>query len=360
MTSVSPSWSGASPHGAAVCSGCGVVAPARGTSCAVCRRALAASRVVAPPFGDVTWVALRCAITCRSCGFPSPLEGIELDQGVDCAQCGSFQRFDKGDWRKALAFAHAVGDLAGPRPEGRFPSADVWIGDVNPHRAVGETLTFAESKAGKMHVEAAPGHPVCARCAALVEIQFLGMRLATRCPRCTSTAQYELPSEALHHAGALRAAVASEQRVDRAVVRVQHTQAGLLSLTCPQCGAGVRPTDAQTVECAYCKTVAFMPARGRPRAGGRVVEPIVFWVAFQGPSPERAALERPSAPKPPPAAADKLHFLKRGLSPLPGIELAPARPGLDLRQLGLTTALTLLALGLGLALLVFGSDAKLF
>ncbi|AUX44610.1 uncharacterized protein SOCE26_060760 [Sorangium cellulosum] len=359
MASVAPAWSGMSPGGVQVCGGCGVVAPTRGSTCAVCRRPLATSRAAAPRSGDITWVALRCAITCRSCGFLSPLAGIELDQGVDCAQCGSFQRFDKADWGGALSFAHAVGDLAGPEPEGRFPSADVWIGDQNPHRAVGETLTFAEDDAGAMHVQAAPGHPVCPRCAALLELHFAGMRVATRCPRCAATAQYELPAEALHYAGALRAVVAMEQRIDRAVVRVQHTQAGLLALTCPQCGAGVRPTDAQTVECAYCRTIAFLPDRARPRTGDRIAEPIVFWVAFQGSSSRRAALEQPTAPAKS-AGVAALGLLTRGLRPLPGIELAPVRPGLDVRQLGLTTALALLALALGFTLLTIGVEARLF
>lgn len=360
MATTSPAWTGTAPRGAQVCSGCGVVAPARGASCAVCRQPLGSSRVVAPSLGDVAWVAMRCSITCRSCGFPSPLEGIELDQGVDCMQCGSFQRFDKEGWRPALEFAHAVGDLAGPDPEGRAPSPDLWIGDVNPHRAVGDTLTFAEADVGGMRVEAAPGHPRCARCPSLVETHFQGTRLATRCPRCASTAHYELPSEALHYAGALRAVVADEQRCDRTTVRVQHTEAGLMALVCPRCGAGVRPTDAQTVECSYCKTVSFIPVRARPRTSGRVIAPIVFWVAFQGPSSKRAELEQPPAPDAKAAASAAASFLKRGLRPLPGIELAPVRPGLDVRQLALTTVLSLLALGLGLGLLTLGMGMKLF
>jgi hypothetical protein len=41
-------------------------------------------------------------------------------------------------------------------------------------------------------------------------------------------------------------------------------------------------------------------------------------------------------------------------------ELAPVRPGLDVRQLALTATLTLLALGLGLAAALLGAGAKLF
>ena len=335
----------------ALCAHCGVVAPVHGASCSICRRSFDAARRSVAWTDDVVWVALRCTFLCRSCAFPSPLEGIELDQGVHCAQCGAFQRFDRTGWIAALAFAHEIGDLAGPMPEGRFPHPRIWIGDDNPHRMIGQTGTFADKDAGPIHVQAASGYPVCARCPALLDLHFEGARLTARCASCRDVNTYELPAEAMGYSSALRAVVAPEQQMERRFVRAQETQAGLVALLCPQCGAAVRPTDATTVTCAYCGTVAFLPSRMRSRSGGQIVQAPIFWVAMQGPSPEREALEQ-RRPKVDAGKKKALGILSRGFSPLLGIELADVKPGLDGRQLALTVGLTALALALGFGLFV--------
>jgi hypothetical protein len=337
-----------------LCATCGIVAPTHGTSCSVCKRPFEVPRRSVPAQGDTYWVALRCTFACRACAFPSPLEGIELDVGVNCAQCGAFQRFDKSGWDEALAFAHEVGDLAGPWPEGRFPHPRLWIGDDNPHRGVGVTQTFAERDLGAIHVQAAPGYPTCSRCPVLLELRREHNALWARCPSCREEGRYEAPAEALGFSSALRAVIAHEQRTDLQSVRVQQTQAGLVALLCPHCGAGVRPGDGETIECEYCKTFAFLPARMRTRGGGQIVQAPIFWILLQGPSDCRVDLLRLEAPKLDARAvkAKAVGLFKRGLSPLPGIPLAPPRPGLDLRQLLLTLGLSALALALGVGLLL--------
>jgi hypothetical protein len=136
--------------------------------------------------------------------------------------------------------------------------------------------------------------------------------------------------------------VADEQRQGHTEVRVQQSPTGLQVLACPNCGASLEASSARSLVCSFCKTTSFLPTQARIRGPGQLVEPIVFWVAFRGPSPTRTALERPRALEP------KLNLsLGRGIKPLPGIALAPVRPGLDVAQLALTIGLTLGALGVG-------------
>lgn len=326
------------------CRACGVVAPARCDGCESCGGALASTRAFTAP-SDVYWAAVRASFTCRSCGFPSPLDGVVLSGGAECAQCGSYQQLDRDVWGKALAFAHAVADLGGPHPEGRLPSADVWIGDANPHAKIGMTETFARSSEGEFRLEASPGQPVCRRCHVPREVRFEPGGVSTVCTSCGASARYAMPAELQRIAPGARGVVADEQRADRPDVRVAQGDAGLVTLSCPNCGAAVRPSNAQTVECGYCHTLAFVPARARARGPGQLASPVVFWLAFQGPSSARAELEQA---KPPPEKKTTT-FFARGLSPLPGIELAAARPGLDAKQLALTAGLTLGALAVGYA-----------
>jgi hypothetical protein len=125
-----------------------------------------------------------------------------------------------------------------------------------------------------------------------------------------------------------------------------------MALLCPQCGAAVQSVTGgggatNTVECAYCKTLAVIPPRARPRGERSLVKPSVFWVAFRGRSPARAKLTEPT---PAVRAGKTLGVFTRGLKPLPGIDLAPRRPGVDVRQWTFTLAMTALALGLGYGL----------
>jgi hypothetical protein len=181
----------------------------------------------------------------------------------------------------------------------------------------------------------------------MLEVRIEGNMAVTQCPICREQGRFELPAEARGFLAALVGVVSAEQRIDRQSVKVQQTQAGLVALLCPQCGAAVRPADGDTVECSYCKAVAFLPARVRTRGGGQIVQAPIFWVAIRGPSTKRAELEQPRPEATKNAMKAAAGVLKRGISPLPGIELAPPRGGLDWKQLALTVGLTALALLIG-------------
>src|SRR6185295_10892156 len=113
-----------------------------------------AARPTTAPRHDVSgyWVAVRCSFQCRSCGFAAPLDQLDIDGAVECAYCGLRQRFEPSTWTEALEFAHAVGDLAGPEPEGRYPNPSLWIAPANPFADVGETLTFSELRQAGMEM----------------------------------------------------------------------------------------------------------------------------------------------------------------------------------------------------------------
>ena len=329
-----------------VCPACGVIAPIDSAQCESCSRPLARPHVSAAEVGNLHWVALRCTFQCRACEFPFPLEGLVTAEGIDCAQCGSLQRFEVDQWMEALQFAHAVGDLGGRPPEGRFPNPEVWIGDVNPHKDIGKTATFATKQTGRISTDASPGHPICRVCARPLDCQVgHGGRVETRCSGCGAAEHYALPPNAARFTGLVKGVVADEHAAGRRDVKVQATQAGATALVCPQCGAALQGLSGTTAQCAYCKTVAFVPARARPRETGQLVKPTVFWMAFQGPSPDREVLERPVAQQAGGVNVGKV--FGRGLSPIPGIELAPPKGGIDLRHWAVVIGLTTLALGVG-------------
>lgn len=343
----------------AICGACGVGAPARGTTCEACEAILAEVRRQVPATPPLVWCAVRATFQCRSCAFHSPLDGVEVGQGVHCAQCGAFQKFDASGWEPTLTFAHGVADLAGPTPEGMFPSARIWIGDDNPHRDLGISTTFAKTGGGEgdgggalPEAEVARGFPVCAACRQPLEVSVAGGTCETRCRGCAASARYQLPSTLGRWAPAVRAVVSSEQRVDQRRCRLQQQAGGgVIALLCPQCGAPLRDVRAGSVRCNHCHTSSFVPARARPREDGGLVEADPFFVAFDGPSRERGALEAPTFPAEPADAGLKVKGLfARGLQPLAGIELPERKRGLDLRQLVVSLGLTGLALAVGFAL----------
>ncbi len=326
-----------------VCTGCGVVAPAKRAECECCERALPRPRVFAPAEGDLFFAAVRSTATCRACDFPSPIDGIVTTESIDCGQCGSLQRFDRSVWSDALALAHAVGDLGGPNPEGRRADPVLWIGDHNPHRSLGLSDTFARNEGERFVCEASPGWPVCRSCSVLLQCEAVGGVVSTRCPRCGSQARYAVPHGLEPAVPSVMGVVSELHRVDQLEVRVQSTASGLQALLCPRCGATVQAGGGNAVQCSYCGTIAAIPPRARLREKGSIVKPTIFWVAFCGPSAKRASLTRP-APAPS-VSRGLVGLLGRGLSPLPGIELAPRRPGLDVRQLLFTLGTTAFATG---------------
>lgn len=341
-------------HTMTVCARCGVGGPV-GPGCEACTREGHSTNVVV--HGNVVWTAMRASLRCRSCGFGSPLDGIVTADGVECASCGIFQRFEgAAAWTEALAFAHEVGDLAGPAQEGCFPHPSIWIEDKNPYAGVGRARTFESRTFPGVEVSAAAGFPTCERCARPLDVRFEGRSVATHCGGCDATARYATPTVD----GALVGAIAPEHREGRREVTVMAAVAGaagttgegVTALVCPQCGASLAPTGAASAECTYCHTVSVIPARARSKQRG-VVSALTFFVAFRGPTELRHALEqgrvlKEGVRKGGPGASNGLTSrLSRGLAPLDGVELAPRRTGLDVKQTSLTLTLTAFAVGAG-------------
>ena len=330
-----------------VCAQCGVGGPVS-RPCEACGKGDHSTNVVV--HGDVVWTAVRASLRCRSCGFGSPLDGLVVRDGVECASCGIFQRFEgAAAWPSALAFAHDVGDLAGPAQEGCFPHAAIWIEDKNPYVGVGRARTFESKSFPGVDIEAAAGFPLCESCDKPLDVRFDQGSVTTHCGGCDRTARYDTPSIG----SALVGVVAPEHREGRREVTVTGgAERGAIALVCPQCGASLPPTAAASAECTYCHTVSLIPARARSKQRG-VVPALTFFVAFRGPTELRRSLEEGRLVKEnvkkggptPNGGVDAM--LKRGLVPLYGVDLAPARSGPDPKQLALSLGLTAFAVGVG-------------
>lgn len=351
-----PSMTGAPPT--RVCKHCGVVAPTQGTACAVCKKALAEVCVEVPAQSqDTYWVAVRCGFTCNSCKFLAPLDALDADGAVDCAHCGLRQRFEVDSWRGALAFAHAVGDLAGPRLEGRTPHPTLWIGSENPYVGVGTKVTFERMESGALAIDASPGHPICRACRVPVSVALTGAgAVSTRCPQCAATATYATEDAARNLHDKLVAVIADEHRNDRLRAQATATQAGVMALKCPACGAPLGVPDSGGIAtCTFCKAACIVPARIRTRARNETPEPDVWWMLFQGPSSKRAELEAPTADDAAPTVAAALNFFKPGakkvpIGDAPGVYDAPEVGGIYWPQVGLTVALGSVAVIVGMVL----------
>jgi hypothetical protein len=339
-----------------VCRNCGVVVPEQGNACVSCGRPVSEVRVQVQPQGpDLYWVAVKCGFTCNQCKFLAPLDGLDADGAVDCAHCGLRQRFEATAWKEALAFAHAVGDLAGPGAEGRAPDPVVWIGDLNPHSKVGTEVTFAHAgeASGAVDVHAAPGHPVCKRCRVPLMTQVTAAgAVTTRCPTCGDEAKYTLVDAARAIYPMLVAAVADEHRSDRPRAQAMPTQAGVVAIKCPGCGAPLSLQGNEKVQtCSYCKASCFVAGKSLARFHHKTPEPEIWWVLVRGPSEERTKL---TAAEPEADAAGKnvLAILKPGaqtdtIGDKPGVYDAPEEPGIHWPQVLLTVFLGSLAVAVG-------------
>lgn len=329
-----------------ICASCGVVAR-EGGRCESCAEPIA--RVASPARGSAIWSAVRASFACRSCGFPSPLEGVVVADGIECAQCGSFQRFDKSVWSKLLTNVHDVGDLGGPDPEGRIPSPRFWIGDSNPYAKIGATQTFSDKvQNGEVSIEICPGFPVCKACRRPFDIRFENNLAVTHCSGCQVSASYAMPAEMRSFAPTAIAVVAEEQRHGRVEAKVHAGDSGVVTMTCPQCGAALQGDgSSSTATCTYCHALAFIPTRARPKGAARLAKPIVFFVAFDGASAARTNLELPKPFDPGKRRLPGGGFFSREIEPLPGVDVAPVREGIDVRQWMITIGLTALALVVG-------------
>jgi hypothetical protein len=351
-----PSSAAAPPPPVSVCRRCGVVAPAEGSACAVCKRPLGETRAEVPaPSPDTFWVAVRCGFTCNQCRFLAPLDALDADGAVDCAHCGLHQRFDVGSWAPALDFAHAVGDLAGPLPEGRNPHPVWWIGSENPHADVGVSRTFDRVESGVLAVEAAPGHPVCRKCHVPLGVSVGEPGVAhTRCPQCGAAAAYALPDAVRRLSGAIVAVVADDHRTDAKRAQATATQAGVVALSCPSCGGPLGVPDGGGIAaCSFCGVACIVPLRVRNRARNEKPEPDVWWILFQGASTERRRLEAPTDGDAGGGVQAALKLFKPGagaaaIGDAPGVYDAPEVTGIHWPQVALTAALGTAAAAIGM------------
>jgi len=206
-----------------ICPGCGVIAPTQRTACAVCNTVYGATPPLVPPMPEGRyWAAiLEADFACRGCGARSPLDGLNINGEATCRKCNLKQPFDPEQWGEGLALAQNVADLAGP-PGRREP----W--DGNPFLAIGVTDTWDEDRSEGMlidhegmkprtlRVRTAPGHPLCTRCKAPLDIALDGQgRAQTTCPRCRDQAVYALPSDYDDQNIDLLAVISDAQRSDR-------------------------------------------------------------------------------------------------------------------------------------------------
>lgn len=281
---------------------------------------------------------------------------MDADGAAECAHCGLRQRFDAANWQPALEFAHSVGDLAGPNPEGRNPHPAIWIGSDNPYASLGETTAFQQHSEGELSIDAAPGHPICTQCNEPLQIALAEPGAChTQCPRCGDRATYKLSDGARALYGGLLACVADDARSDRPKVRAQATSAGI-SLVCASCGAPMSIENKNRIQtCRYCQASCIVPFRNLQRALHVAVEPSIWWLLLCGVSPKRNELQSPAridSSDPMKVAAFKL-FKSGGRPPpigdVPGVYEAPEVPGWNYLQMAFTVLLGLLAL-----LLAFG------
>ncbi len=287
-----------------LCTSCGVIGTTQADTCPHCGSEHPRPIPRVPRPIRHAWVAVRCSFQCRSCHFLSPLDEFDVDGSVECAQCGQSQRFDVQAWNDALDHAHALADLAYPQPQGRYLHPDIWI--ETPFPDIGRTEVFDEHRQSgtetrdgvtierSLFIEVGPGHPICRACkrALDVEIDPQG-QTRTRCSGCGNSASYELPPGGDQFTDALVGIVGEAHRSDQRRARMESSAGGPIALKCPECAGALPATRERVLTCTYCGTASLIPAQARTRDAGQVLEPDVWWVAFRGPSPRRAALESP-------------------------------------------------------------------
>ena len=288
-----------------LCGSCGAIAlsteRAGATRCGVCEAGLAGARKRAGPLADdLVVVGVRCRFQCRGCGHMAPLDQLDVDGTVRCARCGLEQAFDVESWEETLAFAHAVGDLAGPEPEGRFPDPHFSIALQNPYRAIGVTQIWdthaltGEVQRGaavlqrSLEVRAHPGRPLCT-CGAPLDLRRLSVdSVESVCAACgrRNTSRLDRRAGGLNHA--LRATFSAMSAPPDATRGLT----GSLGFSCPGCGAPLRvsPGDALAT-CPFCKLSSRVSV-GATGGTGEDRPPAVWWLVFEGASFERARVTR--------------------------------------------------------------------
>jgi hypothetical protein len=305
---VAPPSTSAFPSPLNVCPGCGVIAPVQRTSCILCNASFGPAPLVAPgAVGNAVFARIHESdFECRGCGLRTPV-ALGFDAEVECQRCGLRQAFTPGQWEQALDTAHAIADLCGPNPEGRFLGLGPSIAAKNPSKSLGVEHTRTESKQSTTTIDGngtrsrtlrilvSPGHPLCHACHLPLHVKLdAAGKSETECARCGDRATYALPTGATAKAPALRAVIGEEHRTDRprAKIDAKVDAAGVAALTCPSCGAGL-PVEpgADLATCSFCHTTSRVARKGWAQASGAAPAFDPFWVLLEGPSKRRRVLQ---------------------------------------------------------------------
>lgn len=267
--------------GLRVCAGCGRCVPAKQQRCNACPGAT--TRVVSPRADGAYWVRVTCEFRCAGCTARVPLQSFTADGQSECVLCAHAQDHALLFWRMVLKHAHAVGDLAGPAPEGRAPQPGVAIGPRNPYRTIGLDVAELEDEPVRADDDmatkliAGPGHPMCLGCSAPIDATWNGGSAACACGVVVHGAR---PNRAMP--------------IDRGLVAVLRrapvaSEGGALALSCPTCKAPLTVVEgASQATCKYCQATSLI---ARPAARKRAVVEAACWMLFTGPSKRRAELQ---------------------------------------------------------------------
>jgi hypothetical protein len=295
-----------SPNAMRICTGCGTIAPTEASACKVCGGSLATVEHAEPRAdGAMFALVLESDFQCRSCGLRATLDSLSVEPEVECHRCGTAQAFDVSQWKKSLAHAHSVADLAGPPPAGQGSLRHgVPLKGNNPFGAIGVKFSFAELQQSGMTISAAgmvqeslrvkvsTGHPVCPNKHGPLSVTLDGAGLTSvECKTCGGPASYKLPPKATELDSGCCGVIDDEHRSDRPRVRLQAGASGAaVALSCPSCNASLPATDGSSmVSCQFCRTVSYIPKRTLLRLDPQKEMHRPFWLLFRGPSATRTA-----------------------------------------------------------------------
>lgn len=281
-----------------VCRACGVLVPTKAQTCEQCGAGIDSPLVVEEET-QWFWTAVEYTFRCPACHDLSPVDTLDEKQPVACANCGASRTFAVSEWKATLDFAHAVGDLAGPDPGGRFPSRKPSVKDRNSFKSLGLTKTFQQlCPDRKLAIKATAGHPLCDQChQPLVAAKHAPGTLTVSCSKCAKQTQYHWPTS-LHgdHPG-LDGVLARAHETGGTDAVVNQDASGALTLHCPDCEAALDVGGrAGVVHCPYCHAAVRVPAQTLRKMGLLDLKPELWWLLWKGPSAQREAWEQEGIP----------------------------------------------------------------
>jgi hypothetical protein len=223
-------------------------------------------------------------------------------ESVVCPSCGTVQGL-RG-LRRAFDHAHAVADLAGPDPEGRFPDARVSIAADNPFKAFGMLQSFSEDRRDELITEdgvrratvsirVAPGHPLCDECHTPLRVMTEKGELTAVCDGCSARFRSCVSPKALRALGSVVGILSIAHREDRPEAALEHDDTGELRFRCPDCTTVLGdPQGRRVLTCGMCRRVCRVPAAHWHVRPGDAIPLQRAWVLFEGPSRMREELVR--------------------------------------------------------------------